>query len=314
MSRALKRTAYVLLVLFVLLAAGLASLVRFDIPPERLKAKYATPPSKFVNIGGLDVHYRDEGQGVPLVLLHGAASSLFTWDGWTRELSPSFRIIRLDLPGFGLTGPNATKDYSMAWHTRFLATFLDRLNVRDCYLAGNSFGGHIAWEFALVHPARVKKLILVDASGYPLPDHSILAVRLARTRLVGWILSHTTPRFFVAITLRNVYGNPRRLTDAVIDRYYDFILRAGNRETFGILSRSSYPDPTTRIRTLTVPTLILWGAKDRSIPLTCAKRFHADIRDSQLIAYPGVGHVPMEEIPGPSSRDARAFLAGPAGT
>jgi alpha-beta hydrolase superfamily lysophospholipase len=145
MSRALKRTAYVLLALIVLLAAGLASLVRFDIPPERLKAKYAGPPSKFVNIAGLKVHYRDEGQGVPLVLLHGAASSLFTWDGWTRELSTSYRVIRLDLPGFGLTGPNAAKDYSMAWHTRFLASFLDKLGVKECYLAGNSFGGHIAW-------------------------------------------------------------------------------------------------------------------------------------------------------------------------
>lgn len=308
MSRALKKTAYVILAVLLLLVVGVASMVRFDIPPEQLKAKYAAPPSKFLDVGGLSVHYRDEGQGFPLVLLHGAASSLHTWDGWARELSKDYRVIRLDLPGFGLTGPNATKDYSMAGNVRFLGAFLDKLNVPACHLAGNSYGGHIAWEFAYANPERVRKLILVDASGYPV-DRKVLAMRLARMPVIGWVLGHTTPRFFVAMTVRQMYGDPRRVTDAVIDRYYDLILSAGNRETFRILMHARVQDPSAKIQALEVPTLILWGSEDRGIPVSCAERFHRDVRHSQLVVYQGVGHVPMEEIPGESSRDARAFLA-----
>ncbi len=300
-----------LLAVLLLLAAGVASLVRFDIPAERLRAKYATPPSKFMDAGGLQVHYRDEGQGFPLVLLHGAASSLFTWDAWAADLSKDYRVIRYDLPGFGLTGPNATKDYSMAWHVRFLAAFLDKLNVPACYLAGNSFGGRIAIEFTAAHPERVKKLILVDAGGYPNPQHNILAMRLARMPVIGRILGHATPRFFIAGTIRKMYGDPRRLSDVVIDRYDDMILRQGNRETFGILSRTVADLTPRTIQVIEASTLILWGAEDRGIPVAFAERFHRDIRHSQLIVYPGAGHVPMEEIPAETIRDTRAFLAAP---
>jgi pimeloyl-ACP methyl ester carboxylesterase len=311
MPRALKRTAYVLLTVLLLLVAVFVSLVRFDIPVERLRAKYATPPSKFVDVEGLAVHYRDEGQGFPVVLLHGAASSLFTWDAWAADLSKNYRVIRYDLPGFGLTGPNATKDYSMAWHVRFLEEFLDKLNVPACALAGNSFGGRIAWEFAYAHPERVKKLILVDASGYPAPERKILAMRLARMPVIGPILGHATPRFFVAMTVRQTYGDPRRVTDAVVDRYYELILRAGNREAFGILNRTPTPDRSARIQAIQVPSLILWGSEDRAVPVSFAERFHRDIRRSRVIVYPGVGHIPMEEIPVETVRDARAFLAEP---
>ena len=309
MSRTLKKTAYAILAVLPLLVVGVASLVRFDFPRERLKAKYAAPPSKFVDVGGLSVHYRDEGQGFPLVLLHGAASSLHTWEAWAQELSKDYRVIRLDLPGFGLTGPNSTKDYSMARNVRFLGAFLDKLNVPACYLAGNSYGGRMAWEFASAHPGRVKKLILVDASGYPVPNRQLLAIRLARMPAIGWITGYVTPRFFVAMTIRQMYGDPRRVSDAVIDRYYDLILAAGTRETFGILSRTNTPDNSARIPALEVPTLILWGAEDRSVPVASAERFHRDIRGSRLIVYPRAGHAPMEEIPAETIRDTRAFLA-----
>jgi pimeloyl-ACP methyl ester carboxylesterase len=305
----MKRAAYVLLSVLLLLVLGVASLVRPDIPVERLKAKYAAPPSRFIDVGGLAVHYRDEGQGFPLVLLHGAASSLQTWDAWARDLSKDHRVIRYDLPGFGLTGPNATKDYSIAGHVRFLGAFLDKLNVQQCYLAGNSFGGHIACDFACAHPGRVKKLVLVDAGGYAVPHRDILAMRLARMPVIGWILRRATPRFFVAMTVRQTYGDPNRVTDAVIDRYYDMIRRAGNRETFGILNRAPVQDSTDKIRALRVPTLILWGSEDRAIPVAFAGRFHRDIPNSQLIVYRGVGHLPMEEIPAETIRNTRAFLA-----
>jgi pimeloyl-ACP methyl ester carboxylesterase len=111
------------------------------------------------------------------------------------------------------------------------------------------------------------------------------------------------------MTVRQTYGDPSRVTDAVVDRYYDLIRRAGNREAFGILNRTSMQDSSARIQKLGVPTLILWGSEDRGIPVSCAERFHRDIRNSQLIVYRSVGHIPMEEIPAETIRDTRAFLA-----
>jgi pimeloyl-ACP methyl ester carboxylesterase len=89
----------------VLLAAGIALLYRPDVAPEALRARYAPPPSRFVRVGGMDVHYRDEGTGPAVVLLHGMGGSLHTWDGWTAALHDSLRVLRVDLPGYGLTGP-----------------------------------------------------------------------------------------------------------------------------------------------------------------------------------------------------------------
>ena len=311
MSRALKRTVYVVLSVLVLLAAGMLSMVRRDIPAEQLKARYATPPSKFVEIDGLSVHYRDQGQGFPIVLLHGAASSLFTWDAWAADLSKDYRVIRYDLPGFGLTGPNATKDYSMEWHVRFLETFLDKLNVPACYLAGNSFGGHIAADFASAHPERVKKLILVDAGGYPNPHRGVLAMRLARLPVIGEILGHATPRFFIAMTIRQMYGDPRRLSEAVIARYYDLILRAGNRSPGSATQRHSSNIPPR------LPGLLLAGRAcqfrevrmfndfiPRNFPITqisyrrrksaATKEIAIPQRywDSPVLAYPRMVHTP----------------------
>ncbi len=309
MSRLVKRTAWAVLVLFVSLAACLAALYRPDLSPESLKARYAAPPSRFVDVGGLKVHYRDEGQGPALVLLHGAGSSLQTWDAWVRDLARDHRVVRLDLPGFGLTGPNATKDYSMDWYVPFLKAFLDRLDVPRAALAGNSFGGRIALEFACAHPDRVSKLVLIDSSGYASDARKLLALRMADLPLLGRILKYDTPRFFVAMNVRETYGDPRRLTDEAIDRYYDMIRCRGNRETFGMLHRASgAADSSGHIRALRLPTLILWGSEDRTLSPSLAARFHRDIPNSRVVIYQGAGHMPMEEIPEQTLRDVRAFL------
>uniref|UniRef100_UPI00404B205D alpha/beta fold hydrolase n=1 Tax=Fulvivirga sp. TaxID=1931237 RepID=UPI00404B205D len=157
-----------LLILFLaMIVAAIAMLYKPDMPLDELKALYANEESKFVDIDGMDVHYRVEGSGPTLVLLHGTSSSLHTWDAWTEILKDDFTIVRMDLPAFGLTGPNTTKDYSLVAYSQFLDKFLAAVNVDTFYLAGNSLGGGIAMNYTLDHPERVKKLILIDASGYP---------------------------------------------------------------------------------------------------------------------------------------------------
>ena len=116
--------------------------------------------SRFLQIDDITLHYRDQGQGPALVALHGICDSLHTWDGWYEVLKNDFRFIRLDLPGFGLTGMVPAQYYNPDKYSMILEKFLAALNVDDFALAGNSLGGYFSWKFALEHPGRVKKLIL----------------------------------------------------------------------------------------------------------------------------------------------------------
>jgi pimeloyl-ACP methyl ester carboxylesterase len=304
----MKKIMYVIgaFILAVLLAIG--SGIRFDIPVEKLKAKYANGQSRFITIDGLLVHYRDEGKGFPLLLLHGAPSSLHTFDRLTAELSKKYRVIRLDLPGYGLTGPNAAGDYSLQSYMRFLDSFFAVLNVKSCYLAGNSFGGKLACEYAYEKPQRVKKLVLLAASGYPLKDEGVLAVKMARNPLLRRVVRYVTPRYFVGMNLREVFGPSQSVPEETVDRYYELMLRTGNRDTFIAVCNREPDDIPGHIRTLRLPTLILWGSDDSVIPARYAESFHRDIPASRLIVYDGVGHIPQEVIPERMSADMRAFL------
>src|SRR6202048_4711749 len=193
--------------LLLVVAIAIAAMVRPDIPLEALLPEYGTQPSKFVEIDGMRIHYRDEGAGPPLVLLHGFGSSLYTWDRWVRQLAGARRLIRLDLPGFGLTGPAPDGDYTAERYVRVVAALLDSLGVERTDIAGNSMGGRTALMFALAHPERVRKLILVDAGGYaPMPPPALF--KLAQTPIVGpFLIQHVTPRFVIRRNLAGVYGD-----------------------------------------------------------------------------------------------------------
>jgi pimeloyl-ACP methyl ester carboxylesterase len=278
-----------------------------DRPVETLVARWAQPPSQFVMIDGLNVHLRDEGPRAdpePIVLIHGTSASLHTWDGWTAALSKTRRVIRFDLPGFGLTGPNADGDYRVERYGEFVLSVMNKLGVSRAVIAGNSLGGHVALVLALTKPERVSKLVLIDASGYPLAPTSIpLGFKLSRLPIASQISRVTLPRRIVEDSVRNVYGDPRRVTPELVDRYVELTLREGNRRALSQRMRLVLDDALTeRIPSITLPTLILWGAKDHLIPVEAAKRFAQDIVGSELVIFEGLGHVPHEE-------DAEATVA-----
>lgn len=296
----------------VLLAVGIivaftATQLRTDIGVEELQAKYANAASRFIMLHGMRVHYRDEGAGPTLVLLHGTASSLHTWEGWASALQNDFRIVRMDLPGFGLTGPNATHDYSLPQYVDFLAAFADSLKLERFHLAGNSLGGEIAWHFALAQPARVKSMILLDAAGYPI-TRVPFAFTLARNPLTRFFTRWITPRSLVQKSVLDVYGDDGKVTEALVQRYYELTCRAGNRAAFIARARAFHVVEFERIKQILTPTLIQWGAQDEWIPVADAQRFVADIPNSELIIYEDAGHVPMEEIPEQTAHDAKNFM------
>ncbi|TSA11982.1 MAG: alpha/beta hydrolase [Betaproteobacteria bacterium] len=262
----------------------------------------------------MEVHLRDEGprdDPVPIVLLHGTSSSLHTWDGWSEALKSSRRVIRFDLPGIGLTGAPPDADYRIERYVRFVAAVLDRLGVARVVLAGNSFGGQVAWETALAYPGRVEKLILVDAAGYPFQPLSVpLGFRIARIPLLNRVAEYTLPRRLIEASVRNVYGDPDKVTAQLVDRYFELTLRDGNRralvERFRQAPAGIHPE---RIPMLKVPTLILWGGQDRLLPPADAQKFQRDIAGSRLIVFERLGHVPQEEDPGATVAAVKSFIS-----
>jgi len=286
-------------------------LVRCDVPRVELVKKYGGPPSQFTEIEGMKVHYRDEGHGAPLVLVHGTASSLHTWDGWTSRLSGGRRIVRLDLPGFGLTGPAADRDYRVARLARVVVVLMDQLGIARADIAGNSLGGRVGLTLALEFPTRVRRLILVDSAG--LSGHRPAPLfALARIPVLNVVLRMATPRMFVAHNVKQVYGDPSRVTDALVDRYYDLTRGEGNRRAFvDRVSGAVDPELDARLSELHLPVLVMWGERDRWIPLAFGRRLHDGIAGSKLVTYPDAGHVPMEEIPDRTASDAEAFLTDP---
>ena len=299
----------------VVLAAGAAVALTWapDRPVSELRARWAPAPSVFVDVEGMQVHLRDEGprdDPNPVVLLHGTSASLHTWDGWAGALKTQRRVIRFDLPGFGLTGPFPDGDYRPAHYLRFMGALLDKLGVKACVLAGNSFGGQVAWLTALAYPQRVEKLILVDSAGYPFQSNSVpIGFRIARIPVLNQVMRVTLPRRLVEASVRNVYGDPAGVTPALVDRYYEITLREGNRDALvrRFIQFPSGPD-ARRIADLKLPALILWGGLDRLIPPADAERFHRDIAGSTLAVFPGLGHVPHEEDPQATAAAVRKFL------
>lgn len=301
----------------VILATVIVSLYGYrDIPLEELKTKYAPAPSAFISVKGMDVHFRDEGNSadsIPIVLLHGTGSSLHTFEDWTIQLKQDYRIIRMDLPAYGLTGPFPGRNYSIDNYVDFLLAFLKSAGVKKCVLAGNSLGGNIAWSFTLKYPAMVDKLILIDASGYPVKAQSLpLAFRIAQTPIIKNVLTFITPRFIAKSSVENVYADKNKVTEALVDRYFELTLRAGNRrafvDKFEMKKDSLAPN---NIKSIQQKTLLLWGGQDLLIPVEVAQQFHNDLPNDTLVIMPNVGHLPMEESPGQSLEAVVSFLKDP---
>lgn len=275
---------------------------------SRIQEKYTNEHSRFMDILGANVHYRVEGKGEPLVLIHGAFSSLHTFDGWVEELKGDFQIIRYTMPGLGLTGPKSDEDYTMDGHLTVLRHLLDRLGIKQFHLAGSSLGGWLAWEFALRHPDRIKKMILLDAAGFLDPDSIPLPFKMARTPFVNMAFKYVVRYNILADYIKQVYHYKERVTPELIDRYYELFTLKGNPDAFVKMVNSKLKDNTRHLKEITAPTLIVWGNKDNWLPLRNAYRFQSQISHSRLIIYDNMGHVPMEECPYETAMDARSFL------
>ena len=312
-----KILGWIAVIILVLAIGALAIFHTPDTDPAAMRAKYGGPPSQFVDLGGgLKVHVRDTGpRDAPVVVLvHGSNASLHTWQPWAERLQNRYRIIRYDAPGHGLTGPNPTSDYSTTAFVDVLDRVVNKLGVKTFALAGNSMGGGVAWHYALAHPERVTKLILVDAAGQPFSSYrsTPIGFRIARLPVLRNLATVVTPRSLIADSLPEAFYDRKLADDKAIDLYWELLRYPGNRlatiERFGTPSDFATPE---RLRRLKMPVLILWGANDRLIPLSSGEWLHANIPGSNMIVYPRTGHVPMEERADQSATDVARFLSRP---
>ena len=302
----------ILLLLLLLVVIALLVLRTPDKSLDELKPLYTDHESEWLNVDGMQVHHKREGSGPAVVLLHGTGASLHTWDGWTEQLYDNFEVYRMDLPAFGLTGPDPDADYTIESYVSFVDHYVSQLGVDSFSIAGNSLGGSIAWAYTVSHPNKVQKLILLDAGGYPSEgDSDALAFKIATNPILRPLMKMITPKSFIAKNLEQVYADQSKITHELIDRYYDMALRAGNRQAFIDKVHTEHTDMSSRISEISCPTLIMWGAEDSWVNPRDAHKFDADILHSELIIYEGVGHVPMEEVPDKTVVDAVAFLLEP---
>lgn len=278
---------------------------------DDLKDRYTNEHSKFVKVNGYNIHYQDRGQGDTVILMHGIFSALQTWDGWTEELSKTHRVIALDMPGFGLTGgPEELDDFNEEHALDAFEGFVNKLDLNTVSLAGNSLGGYIAARYAARHPGRVDKLILLDPFGYPQDTPWILSVgTFAPVAFVG---QYIQPAWAVTLNLAWVYGDSDRIDDEDYFRYVHMNMRPGAKPLYiktlkMIEARAENFDPPP-FKRITAETLLMWGEDDAWVPLALSEKWMADIPQAKLVVYPTVGHIPMEELPEETVKDAALFL------
>lgn len=285
-----------------------------NLTKEELEAKYAPATSQFIEIDQTRIHYRDEGVGPTIVLIHGVLASLHTWDGWTENLKRDHRVIRLDIPAFGLTGKLGSENYNLENYLNLIEHFLKKIKAPEKFiLVGNSLGGLFAWNYSLSHPEQIDRLVLIDSVAYP--QKFPLVLKLIISPLARYFPPWIVPQFIVRKSVESVYGDRSRIQPGTVERYADINKYPGNHKAsitiFQYMESLSQTELATLpfLKKLKMPILILWGEKDQWIPYS--PRWKQDLPNAQIIIYPGVGHVPMEEIPDQTVGDFRHWISLP---
>ena len=284
-----------------LIFLGLLFMIFFtpDLNRHDLEATYAQAPSQFIEVKGLRVHYRDTGDKnrSTVVLLHGFGSSLHTWDAWSGVLEKNHRVVRLDLAGFGLTGESPDHNYSDAADTERLSEFLNALGVSDCILLGHSMGGRIAWNFASTYPERIRRLVLMAPDGFPVSGQKLGEKPYDFGRLAD-LIQVVMPKFLVKKSLEPAFFNAEKVSDGLLNRYYD-LLRAPTvrRAILDRMRQTVNSDPVARLHRITAPTLLLWGENDPMIPSSNSVDYQKALSHSQTVILPKASHLLQEENP-----------------
>jgi pimeloyl-ACP methyl ester carboxylesterase len=297
----------VYLLLFAIIVCILLSQIKPAIPVEKLLSLYTDQYSGFFNWNGMTVHYKDEGRGMPIVFLHGTSSSLHTWDALTDHLKGQHRIIRMDLPGYGITGPHPERNYSLSMYVQFIHDLMAQLGIDRFMIGGNSWGGMLAWHYTLVHTPQITGLILIGAAGYKMKQVP-KRFKLSQHAIGRFLLRHTLPDWMVKAGLYEVVHNHQIINRAMVRRYAHLSRRPGNRQAFiDHTLRREHSDPS-QLSTISIPALLIWGQHDKLYPVKHLYAFSQLFPKSIAAVIGNAGHLPMEEDPPACAKHIREFV------
>ena len=299
----------------VLLSIFLSFNVYLDVPREKIEKKYVDESSKFMILKDESrIHYKDEGnkEGKVLVLVHGFADSLFTFDYMIPELENEFRLVRMDFPAFGLTGKVPSSNYGPEAFVKVIHEVTNNLGIQKFSIIGNSLGGSAAWRYALNYPEQLEGLVLIAAAGIKNEEEKErkLGPKAVNSPLTGWLFRYVMPKFMIGNILKNVFVDESFITSKNVDRFHDFLILEGSREAIISMSTSGGYKNNSKleIRNITTPTLIIHGANDNIIPVRTHEYFLSEIVNSKALVYDRVGHIPMLEAPIRTSKDIKEFM------
>jgi pimeloyl-ACP methyl ester carboxylesterase len=280
-------------------------------PREVAKIKFVSPTSHFIKYQGKEIHFVDEGQGFPILMIHGFMGSHHNFEKLADSLKGQFRIIRVDLPGFGMSeffDPENGQHDLKKEYVDFFKFFIDTLKLEKFHLIGNSMGGMMSWYIASSFPQHVESLTLLNAAGYDMLNVLDNAAPILQYPFLEPFMRRGLPPEGAKAGLVACFSN-----DSLIDEKDALFSNSmhniqGNLQAaFTIAGSGQYPD-TSMIQTIKVPTMIVWGKDDEIIPVDHANRFKKDIPHAQLIIYDNCGHVPMMEKTSELKKDFLAFV------
>jgi pimeloyl-ACP methyl ester carboxylesterase len=257
------------------------------------------PPEQFVQVGEQRVHFEEAGRGEAVVLLHGFGGSSHAWRHVMPALARRFRVIAVDLNGFGWTQrPRDVAAYTYAGQAEVVLGTLRALGVERFHVVGHSYGGGLALWLAGRHPERVRSVVLLSSV---LPDYSQAQRQAwARFRSLNWLLVHffVLSRAGVRRTLEICFHDKRQITSDLVEAYRERLLVEGCEDAYyGLMAPLNLPEPEVALTDVQAPTLVVWGREDRLIPLPRAEAYVPQLPDARLVVLDDCGHMALEECP-----------------
>ena len=281
-----------------------------DISKESIEAKYLLESSDFIEIDGVNIHFAVDGTGPDLLLLHANYANLIDWNPWVDQLKRHFRVIRIDIPGHGLTEADPSNDYSMQRTVFLLENFLNELEIDTLSIAGASLGGTTSLHYASQDPEKIDNLILVS------PGALNPRVR-GRTEPVTLpkpfeIIAYITPKIITEALLKGGFGDPNNVTDQLIKRWHDLLLREGQRDAqIARVNQYVSGDIDQVLSEVRAPALIMWGKKNNVVPVDLAYEMKDMMKNSlriEMIIYESGGHQLVQELGIQTGKDALEYL------
>jgi pimeloyl-ACP methyl ester carboxylesterase len=262
---------------------------------------------------GLQVRFWRAGSGPALVLVHGLLGYSFSWRGVIPLLASQREVFAPDMPGAGFSECRAGLDFRLSGAARRLLAFLDAAGIGSCDLVGSSYGGSTAVILAGLMPSRIRSLVLVSPAN---PWSKIGWKRLAMLKnpLIASLFpkSARTARPLHKCFVRRMWGNPALVTKETLDGYIRPLIRPGVFEHAVKIVQTWHEDmrefDSTLAKIVGIPTLLVWGSKDRLVDLRSAETMAQRLPSARIAVMRGAGHLPYEENPEEFSRIVREFF------